>query len=100
MYLGVLSFNCVGHRPQHVSCANTAGGTRVGPGTARARLGTPGRLNYAECRSDSNSISYLCTLSAAPELGSASTRASEVSVKTLTLTDTPTFQGNTTHYRT
>ena len=70
----------------HVLSANTAGGTRVGPGTARARLGTPGRLNYAEHRSDSNTISNLCTLSAAPKLGSASARASEVSVKTLTLT--------------
>ena len=69
-----------------VLSANTAGGTHVGPGTARARLGTPGRLNYAEHRSDSNTISNLCTLSAAPKLGSASARASEVSVKTLTLT--------------
>ena len=70
----------------HVLSANTAGGTHVGPGTARARLGTPGRLNYAEHRSDSNTISNLCTLSAAPKLRSASARASEVSVKTLTLT--------------
>jgi hypothetical protein len=58
-------------------------------GTARARLGTLGRLNYAERRSDSNTVSYLCTVSAAPKLGSASAGASEVSVKTLTLT-TPT----------
>ena len=52
----------------------------------RARPGIPGRLNYAECRSDSKTVRYLCTLSAAPELGSASAGASEVSVKTLTLT--------------
>ena len=57
--------------------------------TAHARLGTLGRLNYAERRSDSNTVSYLCTVSAAPKLGSASAGASEVSVKTLTLT-TPT----------
>ena len=56
------------------------------PYLRRARLGTPGRLNYAECRSDSNTIRYVCTIPAPPELGSASARASEVSVKTLTLT--------------
>ena len=56
------------------------------PYLRRARLGTPGRLNYVECQSERDTTSYLCTLSAAPELGSASARASEVSVKTLILT--------------
>ena len=54
--------------------------TTHAPYLRRVRLGTPGRLNYAERRSDSNTMSYLCTLLDAPEMGSASARASEVSV--------------------
>jgi hypothetical protein len=65
----------------HVQQPVTSGSARQ---LARAPREFQGGLRKKR-QSDSSTIRYLCTLSAVPGLGSASVRASKVSVKTLTL---------------